>query len=107
MRSRNLFLTVALVLAVFALGLPSTTPRVYGAATPCLSAHPCGIAILSPGSGAVLKKNTDVNPSFIVSFLVHNITLQQPGLTSDVNTTIRSGTSDHNEGHIHVFFDYI
>ena len=107
MRSRKLFVTAALILAVFALGLPSTTPRVYGLATPCLTAHPCGIAILSPGPGATINKNADVNPSFIVSFLVHNITIVNPGTTGDVNTTIGSGTSGHNEGHIHVFVDNV
>ncbi len=70
-----------------------------------MTAHRCGIAILSPGPGAIINKNADVNPTFIVSFLVHNITLVQPGTTSDVNTTIGSGTSGHNEGHIHVFVD--
>ncbi len=107
MRSRKLFVTAALILAVFALGLPSTTPRVYGLATPCLTAHPCGIAILSPGPGATINKNSNVNPSFIVSFLVHNITIVNPGTTGDVNTTIGSGTSGHNEGHIHVFVDNV
>ncbi len=107
MRSRKLFVTAALILAVLALGLPSTTPRVYGLATPCLTAHPCGIAILSPGPGATINKNADVNPSFIVSFLVHNITIVNPGTTTpgDVNTTIGSGNTGHNEGHIHVFVD--
>src|SRR5207249_6651296 len=105
MRSRKLFVTAALMLAVFALGLPSTTPRVYGAATPCLTAHPCGIAILSPGPGATINKNSNVNPSFIVSFLVHNITIVNPGTTTDVNTTSGSGTSGHNEGPIHLCTD--
>ena len=108
MRNRKLLIITALLVSLFVIGITSTTPRVYGTyAEPCLSAHPCGIAILSPGSGAVLNKDMTVNPSFIVSFLVHNITLVQPGTTTDVNTTIGSGTSGHNEGHIHVFVDNV
>src|SRR2546426_9210986 len=101
MRSRKLFVTAALILAVFALGLPSTTPRVYGLATPCLTAHPCGIAILSPAPGPTINKNADANPSFIVCFLVHNITLVNPAATGHVNTPMVSGTSRRHEGHIH------
>jgi hypothetical protein len=85
-------------------GIPSLTPHAYGAATPCLSASKCSIAILSPGSGAVLNKNQTVNPSFLVSFLVNNFTLDQPGTgtSTNVNTTVRGSP---NQGHIHVFVD--
>src|SRR5207247_3115174 len=37
----------------------------------------------------------------------HNSTLANPGTTTDVNTTIGSGTSGHNECHIHVFVDNV
>src|SRR6267378_4199758 len=90
----------ALVLVIFLVAIPSTTPRVYGAAASCL--QKCNIAILSPGGA--LNTNRTVNPSFLVSFAVNNFTLVQPGTTSDVNT-VTSGGSAHNEGHIHVFVD--
>src|SRR5713226_2611591 len=100
MRSRKRLALTTLVLAIFLLAIPLTTPRVYGAAAPCLQV--CSIAILSPGGG--LNPNQTVNPSFLVSFLVHNFTLVQPGTTSDVNTTT-SGGGPHNQGHIHVWVD--
>jgi hypothetical protein len=90
----------ALVVALFLVAIPSTTPRVYGAAAPCL--QKCSIGILSPGGA--LNPNTNVNSSFLVSFFVHNFTLQQPGTIGDVNTTT-SGGGSHNEGHIHVWVD--
>jgi hypothetical protein len=90
----------ALVVAMFLVAIPSTTPRVYGTAAPCL--QKCTIQILSPGGG--LNPNTNVNSSFLVSFAVHNFTLVQPGTTSDVNTTTTGGGA-HNEGHIHVWVD--
>ncbi|HEX9613202.1 MAG TPA: hypothetical protein VGA05_06275 [Candidatus Bathyarchaeia archaeon] len=91
---------VGLVLAIFIVAIPSTTPRVYGAAAPCL--QKCSITILAPGGA--LNSNTNVNSSFLVSFAVHNFTLQNPGTTSDVNTTTTGGGA-HNEGHIHVWVD--
>jgi hypothetical protein len=104
MKSHKRWITVPLLIAIFLVGIPSLTPHAYGAATPCLSTSKCSIAILSPGSGAVLNKNQTVNPSFLVSFLVNNITLVQPGTSTNVNTTT-SGGGAHNEGHIHVFVD--
>jgi hypothetical protein len=104
MKSHKRWITVPLLIAIFLVGIPSLTPHVYGAATPCLSTSKCNIAILSPGSGAVLNKNQTVNPSFLVSFLVNNFTLVQPGTNTNVNTTT-SGVGPHNEGHIHVFVD--
>jgi hypothetical protein len=101
MKSHKRWMTVPLLMAIFLLGIPSLTPHAYGAATPCVTTSKCNIAILSPGSGAVLNKNQTVNPSFIVSFLVNNFTLVQPGTNTNVNTT----TAGHNEGHIHVFVD--
>ena len=102
MQNRKISITAVLTLAIFAIGISSMTPHVYAAATPC---NPkCNIAILSPGSGGALNKNQTVNPSFLVSFLVNNFTLVQPGRGTtggDVNTT----TAGHNEGHIHVFVD--
>jgi hypothetical protein len=103
MKSHKRLITVPLLLAIFLIGIPSLTPHVYGAATPCLSTSKCSIAILSPGSGAVLNKNQTVNPSFLVSFLVNNFTLIQPGTNTNVNTTTPNPV--HNEGHIHVFVD--
>ena len=101
MVSNKRFVTMALILAVFLVAIPSTTPRVYGAsAAPCL--QKCGILILSPGGA--LNSNSNVNSSFIVSFAVHNFTLVNPGTTSDVNTTTTGGGA-HNEGHIHVWVD--
>jgi hypothetical protein len=107
MKSHKRWITVPLLIAIFLVGIPSLTPHAYGAAAPCLSASKCNIAILSPGSGALLNKNQTVNPSFLVSFLVNNFTLVQPGTgtTTNVNTTIGTGGSAHNEGHIHVFVD--
>jgi hypothetical protein len=104
MKSHKRWITVPLLIAIFLVGIPSLTPHVYGAATPCLSTSKCSIAILSPGSGAVLNKNQTVNPSFLVSFLVNNFSLVQPGTNTNVNTTTSGGTP-HNEGHIHVFVD--
>ncbi len=106
MKSHKRFMTVPLLIAIFLLGIPSLTPHAYGSATPCLSTSKCSIAILSPGSGAVLNKNQTVNPSFLVSFLVNNFTLDQPGTgtTANVNTTT-SGGGARNQGHIHVFVD--
>jgi hypothetical protein len=104
MKSHKRLITVPLLIAIFLVGIPSLTPHAYGAATPCLSASKCSIAILSPGSGAVLNKNQTVNPSFLVSFLVNNFTLDQPGTgtSTNVNTTVRGSP---NQGHIHVFVD--
>jgi len=102
MQNRKIAITAVLTLAIFAIGISSMTPHAYAAATPC---NPkCNIAILSPGSGGALNKNQTVNPTFLVSFLVNNFTLVQPGrgtVGGDVNTT----TAGHNEGHIHVFVD--
>src|SRR5713226_843389 len=104
MRSRKRWAMVTLMFSLFLLAIPSTTPRVYGAAAPCL--QKCSIAILSPGSGAALNKNQTVNPSFLVSFAVNNFTLAQPGTISDINTTT-SAPSPHNQGHLHVFVDNV
>src|SRR5579864_404860 len=104
MRSRKPLITMALLVALFAIGIPSLTPHVYGAAAPC--SPKCAIAILSPGSGGVLNSNQTVSTSFLVSFLVHNYTLVQPGTNNDVNTTT-IGAGAHNEGHIHVFVDNV
>jgi len=62
--------------------------------------------------GAVLNKGQTVNSSFLVSFLVNNFTLVQPGRGTpfDVNTTtVAAGATNpaHNEGHIHVFVDNV
>src|SRR5467141_703670 len=103
MLNRKLLATSAIVLAIFLVAIPSTTPRVYGAATPCNPLRKCNIAILSPGGA--LNTNRTVNPSFLVSFYVHNFTLVQPGQSSDVNTTTASGPGGTNEGHIHVWVD--
>jgi len=99
MLNRKLLATSAIVLAIFLVAIPSTTPRAYGAAAQCNPVRKCNIAILSPGGA--LNTNRTVNPSFLVSFAVHNFTLVQPGQTSDVNTT----TAGSNEGHIHVWVD--
>ena len=104
MKSHKRLIMVPLLIAIFLVGIPSLTPHAYGAATPCLSTSKCSIAILSPGSGGALNNNQTVNPSFIVSFLVNNFTLVQPGTNTNVNTTT-TGTGAHNEGHIHVFVD--
>jgi hypothetical protein len=106
MKNHKRLITVPLLIAIFLVGVPSLTPHAYGAATPCLTAFKCNIAILSPGSGAVLNKNQTVNPSFLVSFLVNNFTLDNPGTgtSTNVNTTT-SGGGAHNQGHIHVFVD--
>ena len=101
MRNRKVLISLALVLAVFVLAVPSMTPRAYGAAAKCVPT--CAIAILSPGSGAVLNKNNQTGPTFLVSFLVHNFSLVAPGTYADVNTTATG--PNHNEGHIHVFVD--
>jgi hypothetical protein len=104
MQNRTRLAMIALVLGIFAVSLPSLTPRAFGAvATPCLSAHKCGITLLSPGGA--LNTNKTVNPSFLVSFAVSNFTLVQPGTSSDVNTVQGSGPTAYNEGHIHVFVD--
>jgi hypothetical protein len=99
MLNRKRLVVFALVFAMFLAAIPSSTPRVYGAAAPCNPLKKCSIAILSPGGA--LNTNHTVNPSFLVSFLVHNFTLVQPGQTSDVNTT----SAGNNEGHIHVWVD--
>jgi hypothetical protein len=99
MLNRKRLVVFALLFAVFLAAIPSSTPRVYGAAAPCNPLKKCSIAILSPGGP--LNTNRTVNPSFLVSFLVHNFTLTQPGQTSDVNTT----SAGNNEGHIHVWVD--
>lgn len=97
------FAIAALVVVVFLVAIPSTTPRVYGSAAPCNPLHKCGISILSPGGG--LNTNRTVNPSFLVSFAVFNFTIVQPGQASDVNTTTTAGPGGVNEGHIHVWVD--
>ncbi len=103
MRRNKQWAIIALAVAFFLIAIPSTTPRVYGAfANPCLAAQKCSIKILSPGGA--LNTNTNVNQSFIVSFAVSNFTLQQPGTINDVNT-FTTGSTAHNEGHIHVFVD--
>jgi len=102
LKHKRLTITVML-LGIFLVALPSTTPRVYGAAAPCNPLHKCGISILSPGGG--LNTNRTVNPSFSVSFAVFNFTLVQPGQASDVNTTTTGGPGGVNEGHIHVWVD--
>jgi hypothetical protein len=100
MQNHKILVPAILALAIFVVGIPSLTPHVYAAAAPCSPTAKCGIAILSPGTGGVLNKNQTVNPTFLVSFLVHNFTMQQPGRTGqDLNTT------GNNEGHIHVFVD--
>jgi hypothetical protein len=103
MLNRKRFAIIALALAMLVVAIPSTTPRVFGAATPCNPLRKCNIAILSPGGA--LNTNHNVNESFLVSFYVHNFTLVQPGQASDVNTTTSSGPSGTNEGHIHVWVD--
>src|SRR2546429_5057251 len=89
----------ALVVAMFLLAIPSTTPRVHGAAAPC--AQKCSIAILSPGGS--LNANQHVNSSFIASFAVFNFTLVQPGMYTAVNPTLGTGSPLHSAGHIHGF----
>jgi hypothetical protein len=107
MQKHRLLISAALVIAIFVVGIPSLTPRVYAAtyAAPCL--QKCSIAILGPGSGGALNNNQTVNPNFLVSFFVHNFTLVSPGTINDVNTTTTSGPGNpaHNEGHIHVWVD--
>jgi hypothetical protein len=102
MVNRKRLAITALVVTLFLVAIPSTTPRVYGAAAPCLTTQKCTIQILSPGGA--LNSDTNVNSSFLVSFAVHNFTLVDPGQTTDVNTTTTGGTA-HNEGHIHVWVD--
>src|SRR5438105_15292724 len=97
MVSRKRLAITALVVAMFLIAIPSTTPRVYGAAAPC--AQKCSIAILSPGGS--LNANQNVNSSFIVSFAVFNSTLVQPGLYTDASTRRRTGSTLHREGNIH------
>src|SRR6266567_4440020 len=104
--------TTVLAAVILLVVIPSSTPHVYGAAIPCLSASKCSISILSPGSGAIINKGQTVNSSFLVSFLVNNFTLVQPGRGTpfDVNTTtVAAGATNpaHNEGHIHVFVDNV
>ncbi len=101
MVNRKRLAITALVVAMFLIAIPSTTPRVYGAAAAC--AQKCSIAILSPGGS--LNANQNVNSSFIVSFAVFNFTLVQPGMYTDVNTTLGTGSTLHSEGHIHVWVD--
>ncbi len=93
---------------MFVFAIPALTPRAYaaGAAAPCSAPTPaskCVIKILAPGG--ILNPNATVGPSFIVSFLVLNFTLVQPGTVNDVNTTTSPG--GHNEGHIHVWVDNV
>lgn len=105
MRSYKLLAVTAIALTILLVAVPSTT-RVYGnTAAPC--AQKCSIGILGPGSGGALNKNQTVNPTFLVSFVVNNFTLVQPGTINDVNTTTSGGPNNplHNEGHIHVFVD--
>lgn len=104
---------------MFVFAIPALTPRAnaVGAARPCgffgrpgsetQTPTKCTILILSPGSGGVLNNATNVGPSILVSFLVKNFTLVQPGTTNDVNTTttFTTTTTQSNEGHIHVFVD--
>ncbi len=107
MKKNTKLVSASLLVAMFLLGIPALTPHVYGAAAPCLSSLKCGIVILGPGTGGALNKNQTVNPSFLVTFFVQNITIVQPGTNTDVNTTT-TGTGQnptHNEGHIHVFVD--
>jgi hypothetical protein len=110
---KRLATTTVLAVAILLVAVTSTTPHVYGAATPCGVTTPkCSIAILSPGSGAILNKGQTVNSSFLVSFLVNNFTLVQPGRGTpfDVNTTTTAagaGNPTHNEGHLHVFVDNV
>ena len=112
MRNHKRWTIITLIIGIFLVALPSA-PRVYGAATPCGVTTPkCNIQILSPGSGALLNKGQTVNSSFLVSFLVNNFTLVQPGRGTpfDVNTTtVAAGATNpaHNEGHIHVFVDNV
>src|SRR5215471_1179524 len=103
MQKHRLVISAAIVLAIFVIGIPSMTPGVHAAAKPCNPS--CAIAILSPGSGGALNNNQNVNPTFLVSFLVHNFTLVSPGTTSDINTTTTGPGAKPNEGHIHVFVD--
>lgn len=105
MKTRTKLIPPAILLAIFAIGIPSLTPHVYGAAAPC--SPKCAIAILSPGTGGALNKNQTVNPTFLVSFLVKNFSLVTPGTYQDVNTTAAGGPGGHNEGHIHVFVDNV
>jgi hypothetical protein len=97
--------TVLSVMFIFA--MPALTPRANAAAAPCAAPTPaskCSILLLAPGG--VLNANATVAPSFIVSFLVENFTLVQPGTINDVNTTTTGPSpTAHNEGHIHVFVD--
>ncbi len=105
MRQKQRLVTVAILLATFLVGIPALTPRAHAAATPCVTTLPCGIKILSPGSGGILNNNQTVQKSFLVSFLAQNITLVEPTLTTAVNTTTGTGAGARNEGHIHVFVD--
>lgn len=113
MNHKNQLISTSILIAIFLLAVPALTPRVYGAgvANPCglygtnQTSRKCGIAILSPGSGGILNNQTNVGSSFVVSFLVHNFTLVQPGQTSDTNTTVGTANNGFNEGHIHVFVD--
>jgi len=104
MRNYNRLAITAITLAILLVAIPGTI-RVYGAGNAAPCAQKCTIAILSPGG--VLNRNQTVNPSFLVSFLVNNFTLVQPGTTGDANTTTGAGPSLHNEGHIHVWVDNI
>ena len=108
MPSHRRWIVTTLLLTIFLLVIPST-PRAYGAATPCQpTLASCSISILSPGG--ILNTNKNVNSSFILSFAVHNFTLVQPGtgksgIGTDVNTTFTVGSTKGNEGHIHVWVD--
>ncbi len=114
MRKNKQLVTATLILAILVFTIPARTPgaNAAGVATPCgLFGSPpvqtstkCSILMLSPGSGGALNSESNVGPSIIVSFLVKNFTLVQPGAGTDVNTTT-TGSPQHNEGHIHVSVD--
>ena len=103
MKQNRQLVTATLVLAMLLVVIPALTPRAYGAAAPCLTASPCNLLILSPGSAGALNNNQTVYRSFIVSFTTQNFTLVQPGTSADANTT----TAGHNQGHIHVWVDNV
>lgn len=118
MRRNKHIATASIVLAIIVLAIPTMTQRANAAgvaipcgffgSTPVQTATKCAILILSPGSGGILNNQANVGPSFLVSFLVRNFTLVQPGTINDVNTTTATGPQQppqHNQGHIHVFVD--
>lgn len=101
MQSKKCLIVASLLLAALAIVVPLTTPRANALAAPC--SPKCSIAILSPGTGGLLNNNQTVGSSFLVSFLVKNFSLIQPGSFLDTNTT--ASGPPHNQGHIHVFVD--